>query len=240
MRFVLSSDWHPDVVTSGIPRFQEIQQAVEHTVDFAIENEVDYYIFNGDLTDPDSGGATFQAVALSIRCAMKLRERKIPSIWLAGNHDVCEDGSGATTLSPLAALEDEFISVAERPRLINAIDNVAFLCLPFTAASHGMDLEAEVQRLWPPHENVRVVVLSHLSVPGVMTGEETTDMPRGREISYPFKATKTAYARFQGHYHRRQNFDPQDGGPLIIIPGSLARLTFGEEDYDPSFLQGIV
>lgn len=226
----------------GVPRFAEVEAAVWKSVSAAIERKVDLYIFLGDLTDPDSGGATFRAQALSIRVARKLQEHGISSFWVAGNHDTAEDSSGATTLTPLAALDDRDpekklvlpgIFVFEKPQ-VQHFGGYAFLVLPFTPASHGVDLNEFIERMWPTGEHV--VVLSHLSVPGVTPGEETKELPRGREVAYPFEATKNAYMRIQGHYHRRQDFDPQDGGPPIIIPGSLARLTFGEEEHAPSYL----
>lgn len=226
----------------GVPRFAEVEEAANHVADVAIEKQVDAFLFLGDLTDPDSEGATSKAQALAIRIARRLDANRIINIWIAGNHDAHEDGTGATTLTPLAALANgadyqpgSYIYVAEEPKLIYLGPKIAVLCLPFMPTSHGVDLDIKVRELWP-HDGTKVIVLSHLSVPGVMPGEETTEMPRGREIGYPFDATKEAFMRLQGHYHRRQDFDPEDGGPPIIIPGSLARLTFGEEDHTPSYL----
>ncbi len=235
-RAVESSDWHGDVVTLGVPRFDEVADAAMSAANYAVKEKVDLFIFTGDLTDPDSGGMTFKSQKLAIAIALYLQRHHIPSVWVAGNHDVCEDGSGATTLTPLTQLESKGsgIYVAEVPRLIDLDGDIALLCLPFTAASRGVDIEEAATELWP--KNRRVITLSHLSVPGVIPGEETTEMPRGREVLYPFEATKNSVLRIQGHYHRRQTFDPNDGGPPIVIPGSLARLTFGEAEHTPSFL----
>lgn len=225
------------MLTMGVSRFEEVEEAVNMTVDYAIEKDVDAYLFLGDLTDPESQGLASKAQALLIRSALKLQRHEIKFIAIPGNHDVHEDGTGATTLTPLTALDDEdsYIYIAEKPRLIYVEEKLAVLCLPFMPVSHGVDLDMTVRELWP-RDGTRVIVISHLSVPGVIPGSETTDMPRGREIGYPFDATKEAVLRLQGHYHRRQDFDPQDGGPPLIIPGSLARLAFGEEDNTPSFL----
>lgn len=221
----------------GLSRHDEVERAVELTVQDAIDRNVDLYLFLGDLTDPESQGHASRAQALAIRTALRLQDHEIKSIWIPGNHDVHEDGTGKTTLTPLTAFDDDDsdIYVAEEPRLIYVAEKLAVLCLPFTPVSHGVDLDAKVRELWP-HDGTRVIVISHLTVPGVMPGSESTEMLRGREISYPFEATKEAILRLQGHYHCRQDFDPKDGGPPIIIPGSLARLTFNEEDYEPSYL----
>lgn len=240
MKIVVTTDWHPDVVTLGISRFGEVRTAVKQSVKYAIDQEADLYIMLGDLTDPDSGGATFQAIALQIEVAHELSDHDIRSIWIAGNHCVCEDGTGATVMTPLAAIERakgcrELVYVAEDPRLIEIAEDLAVLCLPFTPVSRGVNIAEAAKALWPT-DGTRVIVASHLSVPGIMPGEETHEMPRGREIAYPFAETTKAIARIQGHYHERQVFDPNDGGPPLIIPGSAARLTFGEESHTPAFI----
>jgi len=234
---VVSSDWHADAVTLGVPRYEEVRDAVHESVQYAIDNNASAYIMLGDLADPDSGGATFRAVALQISTAFDLADEGIRSIWIAGNHCVHEDGSGATVMSPLAAVarDSSLIRVAEEPCITDIAEDLAVLCLPFTAVSRGVDLAKRVKELWP-RDGTKVIVASHLTVPGIMPGEETHEMPRGREIAYPFAETSKAIVRIQGHYHQRQTFDPGDGGPPIIIPGSLARLTFGEQDHTPAFI----
>lgn len=58
-------------------------------------------------------------------------------------------------------------------------------------------------------------------------------MPRGRDVYYPVKALrklKNQQLLVNGHYHRRMVTDDD-----IHVPGTLARLTFGEEDNQPSY-----
>lgn len=238
-KIVTSTDWHADAATLGVRRYDEVAAAVDESVDVAIDERADCYICLGDISDPDSGGDTFRAQFVMIRAAMKLANAGVRSIWLAGNHDVCEDGTGATTLTPLLALEStQLVHVAEQPRLVWLDPGLAVLCLPFMAVSHGHDIAAAASALWPSELNSgmpRVIVASHLTVPGVVAGEETTEMPRGRDVVYPFEQTKRAVLRLQGHYHHRQTFDARDGGPPLVIPGSLARLSFSDE-HEPSYL----
>lgn len=254
MRIVCTSDWHGDWSTLGHRRHDEVAAAVDRSVDVAVEEKADAYLCLGDVSDPDTGGDTFRTIELVLRTALSLRERGIRSIWVAGNHDVCEDGSGASTLTPLRALEDAFpdeIHVASSPRLVWLDGDVAVLCLPFTPMSHGVDAATAAasllgERGLPPlprrdgplrtGERARVVVAGHLMLPGIHPGGETTEMPRGREVLFPLAETRDAFLRLNGHYHARQIFDAGDGGPPIYIPGSLARLNFGEEGNEPSIL----
>ena len=234
MRYVVSSDWHADWLTLGHRRYEEVAEAVAHSVSYAIEQHVNAYVFLGDLTDPDSGGGTFRAINLAMTMAVRLARSGIRSIWIAGNHDVCEDGTGATTLDPLRALDGPFpVDVVTEPRLIGGTQEMV-LCLPFAPASHGYDVATEAERLYP--ESGRVVVAAHLMLPGIHPGSETEDMPRGREVLFPGEQTRGAVARMNGHYHARQTHGLGDGGPDVIIPGSLARLGFGEESNEPGFL----
>lgn len=241
MKIVASSDWHPDHVTHGVSRFAEVRDAAHRTVDRAIEEGAGLYVFAGDLCDPDSGSVTFRCVELAIEVAGRLSARHISSLWVAGNHDVIEDGSGDTTLSPLRAIAPSLsakVHVFERPglaRFETMKDVVNVIALPFSATSHAYDVEAELTQIaskLPPGSQAKTIVVGHLNIAGVIPGEETTEMPRGREVWLPVEAAKrVARHVLNGHYHRRQR--TKDG---VWIPGSLARLTFGEEGNEPSFL----
>lgn len=240
MKAVVASDFHADWTSLGIARFDEVRLAALQAVNYAISIKAGLFLFPGDLADPDTGGGTFRAIALAIELALMLAKEDIPSVWINGNHDVCEDGTGVSTLTPLAQLSRNIprIYVAEKPEVFWPVkDFLGVLCLPFVPASHGVDMAEATRELWktiPP--SARVLVLSHLSIPGIVPGTETTELPRGREVLYPVAETTKATYRVQGHYHQRQMFDPGDGGPEIIIPGAIARLNFGEQNHDPSFV----
>lgn len=242
MKVVVSSDWHPDVTTHGVPRFREVKEAVHHTVDVAIEEGAGLYLFAGDLCDPDAGSVVFRCVELALEVAARLAEANILSAWIAGNHDVIEDGSGDTTLSPLRALAlmTDRVKLYEKPGALRTKqlraernEDVSVIALPFTATSHGYDVESAIRELKAgTGTRESTVVVAHLNVPGVVPGEETTDMPRGREIVLPVElAREHAKYVINGHYHRQQLTESG-----VWIPGSVARFTFGEEGHQPSFL----
>lgn len=235
MKVVASSDWHVDWNTHGVSRFQEVKEAAHRTVDRAVEEGADLYVFAGDLCDPDTGSSVFRCVELAIDVATRLASRGIASAWIAGNHDVIEDGSGDTTLSPLRALENlgHLVKVFERPGSIERAGG-RVIALPFAATSHGYDVEAAIASISELRDvpKEKTIIVGHLNIQGVVPGEETTEMPRGREVWLPVEAAKrVARHVVSGHYHRRQR--TKDG---VWIIGSLARLTFGEEGNEPSFL----
>lgn len=234
MRLLQSGDWHGDWVTRGVSRFDEIARAAQQTVNVAIEQKVDLYVFLGDARDPGSGAVAERVSAMMIALAVQLHKAGIPSVWIAGNHDVYESGDGTTTITPLrglSLLQPAPVVVFENPFAgIWKFDERLLLPLavfPFTAATNAYD-PLDVVKTMP--ENA--IVLSHLGVPGIIPGEETLEMPRGRNVMLPVTEILEKRPRFigQGHFHRRQI--TEDG---VHIPGSLCRLTFSEENYEPGF-----
>lgn len=228
MKILCTSDWHLDWVSMGVSRFDEVSRAVDKTVEEAVRRRVDLYLFTGDLCDPDSGTSVFRCAAKAIEVAKRLAAEEIQSVWVVGNHDVLEDGSGDTTLTPLK--ETGYAVVFDKPAFMRVNSTTHLLALPFTASSHGYDPAAFVKEHRQFFEGPWIVA-GHLMVPGVVPGEETLEMPRGRDVVFPIEECSGAALMINGHYHRRQK---SPGG--VVIPGSLARLTAGEQHHEPSFL----
>lgn len=236
MKFVVSSDWHLDHVTMGVRRFDDVAEAVLETISAAEGMKADGYFFLGDLADPDKNLTVFRACEFAVRMALRLQSVGIPSFWLAGNHDVIDTNEGTTTLSPLRPLEvatkgtgGARIAVLEEPRVIVLPGWPRIVSLPFTSVLNPYDPEEFVTRA---KGFTNDITIGHLTVPGVVPGEETTDMPRGRDVLFPIAAAKERSAiMMNGHYHRQQT--TPDG---IHIPGSLARLTATDGDNKPGFL----
>lgn len=244
MKIVVTSDWHLDASTAGFDRFGDVSAAAEEVVKAAVAERADLFAFLGDLCDPDANRAP-RCVAFAIDVAQRLRNRGIRSRWLAGNHDVIEDGSGTSTLAPLAAAAGAvgisditggpppapWVAVVDRPG-VEMIDGVAFVWLPFVPRCASYEAPEFVRGVEIGDE-VPVVVGSHLSVAGIDPGSETHDMPRGRDLWLPREVIRERWGSrafvLNGHYHAAH----VEAG--LLIPGSLARLTFGEEGHTPGF-----
>jgi DNA repair exonuclease SbcCD nuclease subunit len=251
-----SSDWHGDWKTLGVNRFDELEGHANAFVARCVAEKVERAFFLGDLSDPDSGPCVFRAVGLLVEVALALYHNGISFHAVAGNHDVIEDGSGDTTLTPLRKLAEwtQFsnppqrggmnarIFVHDRPEEMligeRRPNDARILALPFTAASHAYQPDEVVREVLShtPRE-APLIVLSHLAVAGIQPGEETIEMPRGREILFPYDLFEGRENTLilQGHYHRGQVFQ-LPGHPPIHVVGSLMRLTFGEEQHEPRFL----
>lgn len=241
MRIVVVGDLHLDAVTMGVARFDEIVRALDETVDCAIQTGADLWVQLGDVFDPDAGPVAYRALRELVRVVGRLRNADVPVAFVAGNHDVVEDGTGTTTLSPLAYLEGNdtpglpHVDVFDRPGVFR-VDakgggRRTIVSLPYTATSHAYDPEEFVDRKL---EGTRdAIVLGHLVVPGVSPGEEAVEFARGRDVFFPTEAClrNRVALMLQGHHHLRQTT-----GDGVMIPGALSRLTFGEESYKPGFL----
>lgn len=254
MKLLFTSDWHLDHITASKPRLSEIRDAADQTVESAIKEGISHWFFLGDLMDPDCGSVSYRALEYAASVAIRLGKAGIYSHWLAGNHDVIEDGTGSTTLTPLKPLQDSGrIFVYERAFTgyagTESIEDPPFegaevdgwvpqaapllhvVALPFAATSHAYEPEKIIESTMP--SKVPMIIIGHLNVAGVIPGEETNEMPRGREVMFPREAIRKHLPNailFNGHYHRRQVHDG------VHIPGSLARLTFGEEQHHPGYL----
>jgi len=217
MKLVVSSDYHLDAVTHGVDRKHELAARAHEVADAAIEMKADVFLFMGDLCDPDRGSDVAWALGVVVEIETKLAEAGIETIWMAGNHDVIEDGTGRTVLSPLKTVA----RVVEEPCVVT-IKKVKFLLLPFTASAKAYSPKDFVEAAFKKHGECDIAA-GHLSVPGMTPGEESNEMRRGRDVTLPVdQLLRCSKMILNGHYHRQTTMDG------VHIPGSLAQLTFGE------------
>ena len=242
MKILHCSDAHADWRTSGVDRYADVADAMLQTLSAALDEKVALYLFTGDLTDPDDGPRALRALSIAIMVAHKLDEAGIASWWLAGNHDVIEDGAGRSTLSPLAELGGlvrVFDAPARamlpgRPRVGRGAPAHAIL-LPYPSASkpyEPMAYVADARKALGPSS--QVLVATHLQVAGATPGDETTEMARGRDVFFPFASCDPGWLLVGGHYHEGQTFER--AGRKLHVPGSLVRLNHGEEKNRPRYL----
>jgi DNA repair exonuclease SbcCD nuclease subunit len=244
VKLLLCSDAHVDASTAGFSRFEDVRDALWDAALAAVEERVDFFVFLGDLCDPDRGHA-HESVALAIEVAahIDIAGGNIPQWWLTGNHDVLEDGSGTSTIEPLGAALKAFAwpssRVISKPAAFDGptAGGVALVAFPYVARAQSYDpiaaLETAAQRIECP-ELRKVIIFSHLMLEGMQPGSETIDMSRGRDVFLPLDAIRARWGDkavvFSGHYHRREVHRG------VQIVGSLVNLTFGEQDNKPGYL----
>lgn len=234
MIVVVTSDWHGDWSTSGLHRYADVSSAARRVVDETIAMNADLFVFLGDACDPDSQRVHL-ATEILTDAAARLYHAGVPSRWLVGNHDVVEDGTGAHTLCALrgmaTGLGDGVVEVYDRPA-VEVFGNVTLVALPYVAAAAAYSPREFVESV-PATRVGPVIVVGHLMIEGITAGSESVDMPRGRDVWFPREAVRERWPNavcLNGHYHEAQTFEG------IVIPGSLERLTHGEESNEPGFV----
>ena len=237
MKILVTGDWHLDARTAGFDRFEDLREAVDWTVELADRERVDLYVMLGDLCDPDTT-RSHRAVGIACETAAKLADLGIAQAWIAGNHDVIEDGTGSTTMAALAGWSKSnrvrSMFVAEEPGKFirypasneQSPQTIEVLLLPFTARAKAYDPAAYVREQELSRNCRKVLVFGHLNVIGADDGSEVEDFPRGREVVFPVDELLAKWGDkcllFNGHYHRRQTVRG------VRMPGALGRLGFGE------------
>jgi len=244
VRIIVCSDAHLDWRTAGVERFDEIRESFEQAVDYAINEgrQADLFVFCGDPSDSDDGRDVLRASAYAVDVAVRLMNEGITSLWIAGNHDIVGDGD-TTTLTPLEGLEfadrtSALVLVASKgPRrdvlaFSGDARDVMLVSLPYSPKEYDADAYLRNDAA-TGFAGLPRLVFAHLMLPGMHPGSESGELQRGKDRMFPIDAMKTTKPALvvNGHYHRAQT--TPDG---IRIPGSLARLTFGEEGHDPGFL----
>ena len=101
VKILHTGDWHLEQVDRRHLAVRDVEKAAWQTVEHAVREQVSLYCFTGDLANPNAGPVVIRCVELAARVAVTLAGEHIESAWVAGNHDVFEDASGFTTLSPL-------------------------------------------------------------------------------------------------------------------------------------------
>ncbi len=224
---LVTSDWHADALTAGVERFDDVRMHVERMVQVAIENEVDAFIFLGDLCNADTPRA-WRALRLAVDVTTWLRERDIRSYWLTGNHDVIEDGHGSSTLLPLRGIATVFDNPCVGAFVVDD-ESRQFLALPFVPFSHAYDPVAFINDVEGPLD----LVLSHLHIAGITPGTESDEYARGRSVLLPHRLIQKKWPDatiLSGHYHEPQTFEG------VEVVGSVERLTKNDVDGARSYM----
>lgn len=231
MRLLVFSDVHADWTTGGLERGDEVGRALVQVRRYLSMNPIDVVLFLGDWCDPDSAG-THRAAAKAIEFHRSFANK---SYWLTGNHDIVNDGHGSHTLM---GLKEAGGHVIDEPRAVALDAETLLVGLPYTSLAWNYDPDAFIRTYQGDsitRHRRRVIVIGHMTkIEGITPGSETDEMGRGRDLEFPVAACREifgdAVVMMNGHFHKRVTTGP------VLIPGSLARLTHGEERNEPGFL----
>lgn len=244
---------HLDPGTGLSSRLTDFLGAIDRIIDSAFAEQADLVIFAGDAYKSRDPSPTYQReFARRIR---RLSEAGLPTILIAGNHDVPNAVGRAHTMEIFGTLQVENIYVARSPGVFDISTRHGLVqvgVLPWIVRNsllthddhknkslHELTelllqrvdaiLNGEnglVSRLDP--EAPRILV-AHGTVQGAVYGSERTVM-LGQEMVLPLGMLQNGAWDYValGHIHRHQALEP-DRSPPVVYAGSVERIDFGEE-----------
>ncbi|MFO7695721.1 MAG: exonuclease SbcCD subunit D [Anaerolineae bacterium] len=249
-----------DPGTGLFNRLTDFIEAIDTIIDTALDEQADLVIFGGDAYKTRDPSPTYQReFARRIR---RLSQAGLPTVLVAGNHDMPNAVGRAHTMEIFGTLEVENVYVARSPEVFDIETRhgpVQVGTLPWIVRSSllardefknksledidqallervEMVLNGEkglVSRLKPGVPHILVV---HGTVNGAAYGSERSVM-LGQEMVLPLQLLKNPQWDYValGHIHRHQALE-SDRHPPVVYAGSIERIDFGEEREDKGFV----
>ncbi len=257
MRILHFADLHLGVETYGridpetglSTRLGDFLAVFDEVVNYAINEEVDLFLFCGDAYRSREPSQTHQREFA--RRIARLASQKIPTFLLVGNHDLPNAVGRATSVEIFDTLSVQDIYVAPRPGtyMIQTKKGVVqVVALPWMRRNALLSREeysgATVERLNQIMEqkllgylqtevqsldsSLPAILAGHLFLSGARVGSERTMMVGADPVMLKSNlANPTLDYVALGHVHRHQEIE-------AIVPmayaGSLQRVDFGEEE----------
>jgi exonuclease SbcD len=245
-------------------RLSDFLAAIDRIIDTALTEDADLVVFCGDAYKTRDPSPTYQREFA--RRIHRLSRAELPTVLVAGNHDMPNAVGRAHTMEIYRTLDIDHVYVARGPDVLT-IDTrhgpVQVGVLPWIARSSLLSrdeyknrnlqevtgiliervdqiLNGEgglVSRLDP---QVPHILAAHGTVGGAVYGSERTVM-LGQEMVLPLGLVKVPSWDYValGHIHRHQALEP-DLLPPVVYPGSVERIDFGEEREDKGFVMATV
>ncbi|HEV2917295.1 MAG TPA: exonuclease SbcCD subunit D [Candidatus Babeliales bacterium] len=265
IRFVHTADIHfgmenygkIDAKTGMHTRLLDFKRALDVCIDYAVEHDVDFFLFAGDAYKTHHPSQTQQK--LLMQCFLRLYKANIPIVIVVGNHDHPMSFGKAHALDIFGDLPlDNFYVIAKPTTLYLETKNgpINIVGIPWPsrttisinnahmtsstsditqyiskAVAHIIaDMAAKLDHTIP------AVLASHVTVSsGIFSGSEKRAIYGTDPILLPSQlAIKPFDYVALGHLHRYQNLNPQ-GYPAIVYSGSIERIDFGERKEEKGF-----
>lgn len=265
IRFIHTADIHfgmenygkIDPVTGIHSRLLDFKKSLDTCIDYAINNNVDLFVFAGDAYKTAHPTPTQQKLLLD--SFMKLYQAKIPVVITVGNHDNPLSFGKANALDIFAHLPIDGFHVFSKPAAIKietksgpiqvvgipwpnrhnlAINATQSITNATQLTQHISDSLAHItQQLaesLDPH--LPAILVGHLTVSaGIFSGSEKRAVYGQDPILLPSQLAITPFDYVAlGHLHRFQNTNPQGTIP-VVYAGSIDRVDFGERKEEKGF-----
>lgn len=265
IRFIHTADIHfgmenygrIDQKTGIHSRLLDFEKALNFCVDFAIDQNVDFFLFAGDAYKTANPTPTHQR--LFMNCLLRLYKSQIPIVMVVGNHDNPLSFGKAHALEIFGQIPLDGFHVIAKPtsfllqtksgpvqivgipwptRNAIALSNVnintnALELTQYISTAVSKIIQDLASKLDP---HLPAVLSAHLTMAsGIFSGSEKRAIYGTDPI---FMASQLAISPFDyvglGHLHRFQNVNGHNHPP-VIYSGSIDRIDFGERKEDKGF-----
>lgn len=244
VHIIIHGDKHYDLKTEGVDRTADIDDAHHQIIDYAIDlKKKGEEVISLDMGDMFHGiRPRSEVIAKVIRTLKRFEEARIPSIILAGNHDVIDQQGRTSALEPIRAVGFKHIDIihdiTRKTMYPYTRESLNIICLPHISKAKAVaegfknvqeyinTKAAEIEESLNP-DSLNIVI-GHMNIAGAKTGTESY-MIKGAHEDFPEvlkKSSKIDYI-FNGHIHRPQLVPNPEGAP-IIITGDVQCNDFGE------------
>lgn len=238
-------------------RLLDFQKALNACIDYAIDNDVDFFLFAGDAYKTTVPSPTQQKLLL--KCFLRLQKAHIPLVIVIGNHDNPLSFGKANTLDifndlPLAGFHVvakpssfilktksgpiQIVGIPWPTRTTIGISQSHISKTSFELADYISQTVAEIIRQYAEKldPSMPAVLTGHLTVSsGIFSGSEKRAIYGNDPILLPSQlAIKPFDYVALGHLHRHQNLNI-NGYPAIVYSGSPERIDFGERNDEKGF-----
>lgn len=265
IRFIHTADIHfgmenygkLDIKTGIHSRLLDFQKAFNYCIDYALEHDVDFFLFSGDAYKTAYPSPTQQKLLL--QCFLRLYKAGIPVVIVIGNHDNPLSFGKANSLELFSELPLDGFYVIAKPTTLqlctkNGPINIVGIPWPtrntlalndkqvlsvgahiteYISKAVGSIIRSSAQQLDPA---IPAVLAGHLTVSsGVFSGSEKRAIYGTDPILFPSDLAIEPFDYVAlGHLHRYQNLNVK-GYPAIVYSGSIERIDFGERKEEKGF-----
>ncbi len=265
IRFIHTADIHFGMENYGRidpkrgihSRLIDFEKALSFCIDFAIEKEVDFFVFSGDAYKTSHPTPTHQRLLMD--CFLRLYKAGIPVVIIIGNHDNPLSHGKTHALDIFGQIPLEGFHVIGKPealRLETKSGPVQIVGIPWPTRN-TLALHNEHQHL-SAHEitdyistgvtkiiaslaadldpSLPSVLAGHLTVStGIFSGSEKRAVYGTDPLFLPSQLGIIPFDYVAlGHLHRFQNVNGSQFPP-IVYSGSIERIDFGERKEEKGF-----
>ncbi|MDR3646515.1 MAG: exonuclease SbcCD subunit D [Candidatus Babeliales bacterium] len=251
-----------DPQTGVHTRLLDFERALNACIDYAIEQNVDLFVFAGDAYKTANPSPTQQK--LLMKCLFRLYQAGIAVIIVVGNHDNPLSFGKATSLDVFGNIPIDGFHVVSKPKsfVVNTKNGpIQIVGIPWPARNnisintkHVLKTATEITECISQNvahliekfateldPAIPAILTGHLTVTsGIFSGSEKRAIFGNDPVFMP---SQLAIAPFDyvalGHLHRYQNLNP-NGYPALVYSGSIERVDFGERKEDKGFCHIII